>query len=58
MTVDKKNSLEIYKLDSLLKIHSPTDEQLEVQRVRLVHPYFKTDLLSANVNDYGGIIKK
>ena len=58
VTIDKKNSLECYKIDSLLKVHNPTEEELEVQRVRLVQPHCKYDLMSSTVNDYGGIIKK
>ncbi len=41
-----------------MKEHSPTDEELEVQRVRLVKPFINIDLMSATLNDYAGLIKK
>lgn len=51
--------LEIYLLQDLVHPHKPSDEELYVERVRLVQPVKRLDLISdCQVNDFGGVIKQ
>ena len=56
-TVNNLNELEVYLITELIRNYEPTREQLEVERIRLINPMKTFQLMSAQLNDYEGVIK-